>query len=444
MADDRTKRRWGIAAGGFAGLLAALLAARSMRTEGGGEGVRGQPLFPAVPKLSMPQASGSDRARAGGPALGAAGAKSELEQLLDLFAESKDQPAAEKFAREFKAQPKLEQAFEDFKRDQQSPEPTTTLRAFARDLGGMSDFRRLVSRFAGEPGFREAGAGLLRLPQLKAAVYEQIAALKAEARARGRRGFAAKASRRGGTGRGVSSAAPASRGAAASAAAFAPGASGGLPASVREAEARTQGGGAEGGSGAGSAGPGAHRVGGLGSIQGAGAERDAASAFASLCFKGDPAITPQQCAAIEQYLGEYDLWEACVKAGLYEKCSELCRGKPELQCGEVPSFYDACVSAGEPNCAQRCLRVPGCTPPPPPAPPASPGGTTSGSTSGSTAGSSGPGSEEEPEDPRARACRLRSDSKKDCWWMGYRCCCLWYIISDGKVVGTTGQPGCPQ
>lgn len=446
------RRAW--YAAGFLVTLLTMAALRQLwKPEGGltlGRPVEGGTLFPSEPKVGMPEPGAKGGARSGlDLAGGGAGAKTELDQLLNLLSETQDEPVARKFAAEFKAEPKLNQAFEDYKREvaeakAEGREPTS-VRAFARGLGEMTEFRRLVARFASEPGFRGVGASLLAMPQLKAAVYEQTELIKAAVRARGRKGFVAQASRRGGGSQRTSAftAAGPRRGSETGGGASVQGAgrsatpagAGGFALAGADVPQATKPAG-------GGAGPDAHEVGGLNGIGGAGGGRDAAAAFVSLCYRGDPSITKAQCAAIEEHLGDHDLWESCVKAGLYQKCSELCRTKKELKCGPVPSFYDTCVSAGESNCAARCRQVPGCTPPAPPPSTASPGGSPGGTPGGSTTGSST--ADEPPVDPRAAACRARSDEKKDCWWIGYKCCCLFYIFSGGKIVGSTGTMGCPQ
>lgn len=326
----------------------------------------GAPEMPAPKPRKAPAAAGAEKA-------------AELDELLQLLAEADDQPVTRKFAEEFKADPKLNKAFEDFQDDQNSEEPKQTLEGLARKLGDMPEFRKLTARFAAEPGFKEAALVFLKVPKLTAVAREQIAHMKAAFKGRSRQALAS--SRRGGGG-----SAPATAGR--------PGGTAGTSAS--QSGLTGPGGGFAGGgealrtqsasshaSSEADGGAGAHAVGKLGEVSGVDAIKNASNPFASLCYKKDPAITQQQCAAIEEHLGDYDIWEACIRSGLYEKCRDLCKTKPALKCGPVPNLYDKCLSAAlsESKCLTLCTATPGCTPPPPPAPPplvAVPGGSGPG------------------------------------------------------------------
>lgn len=335
----------------------------------GGGLARGAPEMPA-PKPRKPSA-------AAGPEKAV-----ELDELLQLLADAGEQPVARKFGEEFKADPKLSRTFEDFREDQKSEEPKQSLEGFARKLGDMAEFRRLTARFAGEPGFKEAALVFLKVPKLTAVAREQIAHMKTALRSRSRQTLAS--SRRGGAG-GAPGTAGRPGGAAGTLASHGAlagpgGGSGGGGEAIRAQSASSHASSDAGG------GAGEHAVGGLSDIGGVDNIKNASNPFASLCYKKDPAITQQQCAAIEEHLGDYDIWEACIRADLYEKCRNLCKSKPALNCGPIPNLYDKCLTANLPEskCLADCNAIaPVCTPPPPPAPP----------PTATTPGASGPGPE---------------------------------------------------
>lgn len=394
--------------------------------------------------LAITTARPEDRLPTPAPAPG----RSELDEFLDLLKESETHPLAAKFAEDFGKEPELRKLFQELKQGPPNAEAHDTLAAFARDVGARPAFTRLLTKFNQEPGFRQMIEPFMRLPQLRDAMREQLGALKsakrsARAGATSRRAGASAPSSGGRPGTRTESpnASPGtSGGSALSASAGANERSEGSADTASTEERREKGDG--------------HRVDTkLLLISGAGADKNAASAIASLCFRKDPAITQAQCDAIERHLGTYGLWEACLKANLFEMCGALCAQKPELNCGAPPDFYQTCLAANETDCAARCAAKPGCLPPGPSSPPATgaPGTGVGGrkkceENCGVWGGPDGktccdPRSRAlacvvlsgSACDPREVACKARGG---DCYWLrsgSGKCCC-----PDGL------QPGCPQ
>lgn len=346
------------------------------------------PAFPNKPREGSPEGLAMPGPRSSLPgALTAQGpvAPNELDELFKLLADADDNPVAREFAKEFVAEPKLTKAYEDFRTDQESPEPKVNLTAFARQMGEMPEFRRLMARFGQDPGFKDAALVFLKVPKLRAVAQEQIAAMKKTIASRSRQALASS-----------------SKGGGAKLAALPGGRRAATATSSAHSSLSGPGGGGSGGGeamrtgGSGNppateaaAGAGEHEVGGLGSIDGAGPGK-ASNPFASLCLRED-GITRAQCLAIEEHLGEYDLWEACIRANLYEKCRSLCETKPGLKCGAVPNLYEECIAAdlSESSCLAKCSSTPRCTPPPPPPPPPAP--VTAGPGTGPSGGPTGSG-----------------------------------------------------
>lgn len=83
----------------------------------------------------------------------------------------------------------------------------------------------------------------------------------------------------------------------------------------------------------------------------------ALSAWASICYKSGSGISREQCAAINEHLGEDALWNACLKAGQLDKCVSLCRGNLELGCRSQAEELDDCRSShSAAACADACGR----------------------------------------------------------------------------------------
>lgn len=364
----------------YAGYWALFRAGTRPASEAGG------PAFPDKPRetATAPGASGGRSSLPEAPTAQGPVTPTELDELFNLLADADDHPVARKFAKEFVAEPALTKAYEEFRADQESSDPKISLAGFAKRIGETPEFRRLMARFGQDPGFKDAALVFLKVPKLRAVAQDQIASMKTTIAARGRRAAASGSASKIGGSRLASL--PGGRRSAATTSA------------AQSALSGPGGGGAGGGEairtgGAGAAttaeadgGAGEHDVGPLGSIGGAGSGK-AMNPFASLCLRED-GITKAQCLAIEEHLGEYDLWEACIRANLYEKCRSLCETKPGLKCGTAPNLYEECLTAdlSESTCLAKCTATPRCTPPPPPPPPpppatAGPGGAPGGTTS---------------------------------------------------------------
>lgn len=101
----------------------------------------------------------------------------DLDALFDIFRDGP--PSVKEFAAEFKAEPELKQAYDEFKADQTGPDPKQTLESFVHRLSEKAEFRALVSRFSQDPGFREAALKLAnQSPQVAAAVKDIVASAR--------------------------------------------------------------------------------------------------------------------------------------------------------------------------------------------------------------------------------------------------------------------------
>ncbi|MBI5200393.1 MAG: hypothetical protein HY925_02305 [Elusimicrobia bacterium] len=265
-------------------------------------------------------------------ALSAKGGKPvTIERLLQLFLKGGSDPLATAFAEDFMRDPELASIWNEYLRSQGKLDANWLANRLAESKG----FAALVNRYSNHWRFRRLGDSLAK-------------ALSGEAASDG----AASLFGEGGAHTGS---APGS------------GPGGGREAGSARAYARglhgeMTGGGANAGSpGRTEAAPGsppgeAHQT--LKLIApieaGPSVERDP---WASLCYQGGAGISREQCAAINRYLGEDALWNACMKAGLLDKCVTLCRGNLELGCEDQAREMQHCrQSASAEACADACSK----------------------------------------------------------------------------------------
>ncbi|MCX5788451.1 MAG: Hint domain-containing protein [Elusimicrobia bacterium] len=313
--------------------------------------------------------------------------ESEFDKLLNLFAaaERSSPETTQAFKKEFMKEPELREEWQKFSQAQQRKDgPPPTIDDFAEALVGRHAFRRLVSKFSSDPGFRELATAFTRQALVQNSVRKILASGTTAARQTVR--GPTRSSARGGGAFSYGIGAGGARSAAAGGATGAGGAASAVAGGGR-AGAGTAGPGRDGGSGSSADAGKAQNAVPLADLEGADDGKDVAHSIASLCIRHDPAISHDQCEAINNYLGPDDIWQSCQKAGLLTKCASLCAGRSELDCQQQGSNIQSCLAAGEPSafCASNCTPRPDCSMPPPPPPPpvgASSAGTGTGGNSG--------------------------------------------------------------
>lgn len=131
---------------------------------------------------------------------------------LDAFLRAADRETPvsvkSKFAREFMADPKLRETFERFQNEEGGSAPASEL---MRRLGGLDEFRQLVSRFQGEPGFKGAYLSLTKDRRVDDTMRALASSLEAARRTAPAGRGASKAAVRGDGAAAVSSSGRASR-----------------------------------------------------------------------------------------------------------------------------------------------------------------------------------------------------------------------------------------
>ncbi|MBI4346537.1 MAG: hypothetical protein HY553_06760 [Elusimicrobia bacterium] len=303
-------------------------------------------------------------------------------------------PLAKKVAREFMKEPMLNEAWKQYKRQRGGKAPAAN---FVDFISRVPQFRQLVARFQGEPGFKQAFANAVKPKEISSALREGMAAA-AGGMTPSRSGRSAGLKRHGGAG-------------SVDAAAIA-----------KEWEKKAHSGVQLGGGFSGtpprdrvpvtsiaSIGGAGHAGGGAGARQGAMAGGDRGEGAASgratpldkswrgeqitdqgrAKFEGDrrlmtvlmKSLTPGEIEALEKALcanpkypceepHETNIWGACWKTGLYERCRELCLTGAAQDCeaSMTGSPYNACRASGDvrppSNCVKACLDTPptnGCT-----------------------------------------------------------------------------------
>lgn len=280
---------------------------------------------------------------------------SEFDKLLGLFGQLDANPAAKEFGKAVMAQPDLRAIYEAFAADQTGPEPTMELADAMQQLNDKREFRQLLAKFGSDPGFRQAVSEFRSAPVVRAALKKEEARIAKVVAAKGRatRGAA-----------GSSLLGPSAR-----VARPGPNTGSGGPSAVAGGSAAGGGGSAE--RIAGKAGNAAYETSQahdappkLAEVAGAGEDREAIEAFRSLCLRGDPRISKQDCSEISEHLGDFGLWESCAKADRYPLCKNICESnqEPKIDCGLVPDYQTACAGAGISDCGASSGASPGARP----------------------------------------------------------------------------------
>lgn len=301
--------------------------------------------FGAAP-LPAPDSRGVPRVRP--PAAPKAG-ESEFDELMALIGQAESEPAARAFAEEFKKEPALGELWEEFEREGHADEDHP-VEGFARALTERAEFRKLVAKFAQEPGFRQVALTFSESPTLKKVVKATIARVDAKRRAR-----------LGGLGR--------ARGAGAVR----------TPGRVAASGVQAHGAGAPGASSGGTGATGAGRGGAATALPGVPAPGESSeagsdgttpladvpssngssplNAWASLCYRDDPRMPRRMCDALKDLLGDYDVWEACLVGKVWDDCVKACRDVPELGCSGPPGWLATCLEAYDAaKCRELCRR----------------------------------------------------------------------------------------
>ncbi len=97
--------------------------------------------------------------------------KLSFDDLMGLLGEEAAKPVAKKFAKAFMREPRLQKAYEEHKAA--SGRDGKDARSFLSSLRGFPEFRRLMSHFASEPGFRQMVGGLLQKPEIEELLSEE-------------------------------------------------------------------------------------------------------------------------------------------------------------------------------------------------------------------------------------------------------------------------------
>ncbi|MBI4348881.1 MAG: hypothetical protein HY553_18735 [Elusimicrobia bacterium] len=352
------------------GLAASIAVEAIVRAGSPAGGASAGFLFPpSKPGLKPPVPIGS-ASRAAGDSMVLGGQPGEkdltLDEFLGLLSESAPPAVAERFTKEFKQQPRLQQAWNVFQKKAGGKAPAKEFLAF---VGRMSEFRQLVAKFRSEPGAQQAFAAIAKNAAVGEAVRDGLRAFagpvtggragarSADAIARewARKAVSGVDSRVKTAGGGVAR----GRGAAASGAA---GSAGGAPGAAQLAAAGPAGA-ADAALKAAGAGPSAAAAGRSGAQGALKLDRswqakpiDDTANFADdrkWITKFLLALTESTRRAVQPLLesGAEDVWGACYITGNYDECRNVCAAVPEAQC-EDKDRWEACRSAGTRNAAQ--------------------------------------------------------------------------------------------
>lgn len=355
-------RRW-LAAAGFLIALGAFallqLKARSAREEAS------VPAFAARPAVGMPEEPRRDvePAESGLYSAEAERAASGPMSLDEFIAglEREAPPVHKALTEAFEKDPPMRRALDGFRKERSGKAPAGE---FMRALRPMPEFRQLLARFRGEPGFQGAFLKVMQHPELGRAMLGQVSAVKPSPGARPHSGV--------GSFRPVKAYAGAQhdpgvlqRWAAMGSSGGGPGSPGGQSAQRFEANDRRE---------LASAGPEAHAITPLGGMKKDKIEisksedqirfEEILSIYPCLASLGrETVLRLIKSADIFQYGG---VWGACFHARMYDTCLQSGCSKPLDKPG-MSGCWQACLDANgsgasDLECIQQVRNQPGCGP----------------------------------------------------------------------------------
>ncbi|MBI4348076.1 MAG: hypothetical protein HY553_14560, partial [Elusimicrobia bacterium] len=191
--DPKTARR--VFIGGAAFLAVVVLGvAVQLNRRGPAEGTQGIQLSAPIPPRPESEVDDEDAERAPTDRLLVAKAPGDgddvtFTEMLGLLKDgprsAKTQAVADKFAADFKAQPRLKAVYDDYKRDAAAGKKPTAA-AFMAKLRGTEGFKELVTRFAGMPGSGALMLQIAKQPRMETFLREDSARILGKPVARGR------------------------------------------------------------------------------------------------------------------------------------------------------------------------------------------------------------------------------------------------------------------
>ncbi|MBI4346536.1 MAG: hypothetical protein HY553_06755 [Elusimicrobia bacterium] len=317
-----------------------------------------------------------------------------LDEFMGMLEESAPKPLAEKVARAFVKEPTLQLAWKVYQKKRGGKAPA---REFINYISKLPQFRQLLARFQGEPGFKQAFASVVKGKEINKAIREGLA--NSTLRLGGTR--STQALRGKGPGAGAVDADAIARDweRKAHSGVRLPGGMGALPpdgTATRDMIPVLSGGRITGGGGSamGGAGAGQGLLGGAGGAGGGAGTHDAtkfdkgwkaveAVDKGRQQFEGDrrlmtvlmKSLTAAEIEALERAMCanpkypcdpnamETNIWGACWKTGMYARCTELCLTGAAQDCPSdmTSNAFNACRASGDLRPPSTCILE--CLPP---------------------------------------------------------------------------------